>query len=231
MRLVDLSCPRCGASLRVNAELEKGSCNYCGAEFMIQDEINKIEIVNGKEFGYQQWRGRQEAANDHRQAIVAKLQSVMDYLVTIDPLYDAYKAEERFLNNMVEPQKPSGIITLGGGWLCGTLLLAFIGLQTTIRGGALGLLWILFSALGITVGAFLGNLKTRNYNSSKKAAEERCKKKKQAYYNALDEIKDEISIIPPDYRSPYAMRTIYGYFVNSRVTDMTQAVNLFENEH
>lgn len=53
MRLVDLNCPGCGAVIRVNTELPQGICNYCGRQFLIDDEIKKYRITNGMQLGYQ----------------------------------------------------------------------------------------------------------------------------------------------------------------------------------
>ncbi len=40
MKLVSLACPHCKAPLEVNQELTMATCNYCGYQFMIDNEIN-----------------------------------------------------------------------------------------------------------------------------------------------------------------------------------------------
>ncbi len=52
MKLVDLNCPGCGAAIKVNQELSRGVCNFCGREFLIDDEVQKMEIVNGRQLGF-----------------------------------------------------------------------------------------------------------------------------------------------------------------------------------
>ena len=45
MKLMKMKCENCGASLKVNANLEKITCNYCGEEILIDDEATKIKRV------------------------------------------------------------------------------------------------------------------------------------------------------------------------------------------
>ena len=45
MKLVSLNCKSCDALLEVNEELKKVTCNYCGTEFMIDNEVKRIEIT------------------------------------------------------------------------------------------------------------------------------------------------------------------------------------------
>ena len=38
MKLIKLKCEGCGAILKVNENLKKISCNYCGTEFIVDDD-------------------------------------------------------------------------------------------------------------------------------------------------------------------------------------------------
>lgn len=58
MRLIDLKCSNCGAPMKVNPELKQVSCNYCGNTMLIDDEVRKMELVNGFEYGYELEKGR-----------------------------------------------------------------------------------------------------------------------------------------------------------------------------
>ena len=64
MKLIDLTCSRCGAVLKVNSELQKCICQYCGNEMLIDNEIVRHQLDNGYQFGYQAELGRQQALND-----------------------------------------------------------------------------------------------------------------------------------------------------------------------
>ncbi|MBR2138331.1 MAG: hypothetical protein IJ966_03420 [Bacilli bacterium] len=45
MKLIKMKCESCGATLDVNKNLEKITCNYCGAEILIDDEATKVKRV------------------------------------------------------------------------------------------------------------------------------------------------------------------------------------------
>ena len=64
MKLVDLTCTKCGATLKVNSELTKCMCQYCGNEMLVDQEVQKHEFTNGFDFGYQAELGRQKAQQD-----------------------------------------------------------------------------------------------------------------------------------------------------------------------
>lgn len=77
MKLIDLTCSKCGASLQVNPELTKCMCQYCGNEMLIDNEIQHHSLDNGFEFGYQAEIGRQQAQQEmQRQAIIQRQQII-----------------------------------------------------------------------------------------------------------------------------------------------------------
>lgn len=59
MKLIDLTCSKCGATLQVNSDLKKCMCQYCGNEMLIDDETIHYKLDNGFEFGYQSQLGKQ----------------------------------------------------------------------------------------------------------------------------------------------------------------------------
>ena len=61
MKLIDLTCSKCGATLQINPELSKCMCQYCGNEMLIDNEVQHHSLDNGFEFGYQAEMGRQRA--------------------------------------------------------------------------------------------------------------------------------------------------------------------------
>ncbi len=72
MKLIDLKCSNCGATMQVNPDLKQVSCNYCGNTMLVDDEVKKMELINGLEYGYQQEQGRQKARRDYEQAQKSK---------------------------------------------------------------------------------------------------------------------------------------------------------------
>lgn len=43
MKMVKLKCPDCGAVLNVNESLKTATCNYCGCQIYIDEEIKRSE--------------------------------------------------------------------------------------------------------------------------------------------------------------------------------------------
>ena len=60
MKLIDLTCSKCGATLQINPELSKCMCQYCGNEMLIDNEVQHHSLDNGFEFGYQAEMGKQQ---------------------------------------------------------------------------------------------------------------------------------------------------------------------------
>ena len=44
MKLITLTCPKCGAQMEVNSELEAIICNYCGNKMLIDREVVEQKI-------------------------------------------------------------------------------------------------------------------------------------------------------------------------------------------
>jgi len=64
MKLLDLTCPNCSAVFKVDTEQKKCVCEYCGTQFLIDDETKHIKLDNGYEFGYSIEQGRIQAKYD-----------------------------------------------------------------------------------------------------------------------------------------------------------------------
>ncbi len=67
MKLIPLKCPNCGAQLNVDANKNSVYCEHCGTRIMIDDEINRLQIDNAEEAGYQFEKGRQRAQSEVHQ--------------------------------------------------------------------------------------------------------------------------------------------------------------------
>lgn len=65
MRLVEISCSKCGGQMQINPELKKCVCVYCGNEMLIDDEVVHHTLDNGFSFGYEQEMGRLKAQEDY----------------------------------------------------------------------------------------------------------------------------------------------------------------------
>ena len=64
MKLIDTTCPKCGANLRIDADRKQAFCEYCGAQILIDDEVQHLQIDNAESAGYAFEKGRQRAQNE-----------------------------------------------------------------------------------------------------------------------------------------------------------------------
>lgn len=234
MKLVDLNCPGCGALLKVNPELTKGICNYCGNEFLIDDEIQKLNITNGVQLGYQQEQGRIDAVNRKRDELLNSLSSAIEPARKIDDAYRKYQ-EKEYKYNCYKTGTNGGIIVLTillhifvVPIVC--LIIAFIIGGIYDSGSAFGnaflILWIL--SIVFTILIFVMSKKKKmdtkqNLAYQRDNAYDKYQERLKKYYNKL-------TFLPPDYRYLDAIESFYRYVNNSRANDIQQAMNLYEEE-
>ena len=64
MKLIDTTCPKCSANLRVDADMQSAFCEYCGAELLIDDEVQHLQIDNAESAGYAFEKGWQRAQQE-----------------------------------------------------------------------------------------------------------------------------------------------------------------------
>lgn len=61
MKLIDTTCPKCGANLHIDADCQSAFCEYCGGQILIDDEVQHLQIENAENAGYAFEKGRQRA--------------------------------------------------------------------------------------------------------------------------------------------------------------------------
>jgi len=64
VRIVDTTCTKCGANLHIDADRKIAFCEYCGAQLLIDDEVQHLQIDNAESAGYAFEKGRQRAQNE-----------------------------------------------------------------------------------------------------------------------------------------------------------------------
>ena len=68
MKIVNLTCPGCGARLEVDMDRKMTFCSYCGAALPVDDEIQKVQLDGAEKAGYEFEKGRQRAQAEAAQA-------------------------------------------------------------------------------------------------------------------------------------------------------------------
>ena len=64
MKIVDTTCKKCGANLHIDAGCKSAFCEYCGAQILIDDEVQHMQIDNAESAGYAFEKGRQRAQSE-----------------------------------------------------------------------------------------------------------------------------------------------------------------------
>lgn len=64
MKLIDMTCPHCGANLKVDADQNTAVCEYCGSALLIDDDIQRVRYENAEAAGYEFEKGRQRALEE-----------------------------------------------------------------------------------------------------------------------------------------------------------------------
>lgn len=67
MKLVELTCPHCGAKLNVDVDDLEATCEYCGSKLLVDDEDDDVYIhyEDMEQAGYEFEKGRQKAMKEH----------------------------------------------------------------------------------------------------------------------------------------------------------------------
>ena len=67
MKLIEISCPNCGAVLKTEADRKNLFCEYCGTALRIDEETVHLQYDDPEEAGYQFEKGRQRAIAEARE--------------------------------------------------------------------------------------------------------------------------------------------------------------------
>lgn len=64
MKLVEMKCKNCGATLEVSSDVKEAKCKYCHTTFKIDDEVKHIKYDNAEQSGYEFEKGRMRAQQE-----------------------------------------------------------------------------------------------------------------------------------------------------------------------
>ena len=140
MRIVDTTCTKCGANLHIDADRKTAFCEYCGAQLLIDDEVQHLQIDNAESAGYAFEKGRQRAQNE--------AQAQRTYIAQPQPA----------------PKKNKMIVWWVLGWIfIFSIPLTIIisrnkKLKTGVKIGIIVAAWIVYLLIGIGSGAANNNI-------------------------------------------------------------------------
>ena len=92
MKLIEMRCKNCGAMLNVEENSVDIVCNYCGAKFKLDDEVQHVKYDDMEQAGYEfemgKIRARQEHNNQQFQAFYnnasdcIEMSPIADFIIT-----------------------------------------------------------------------------------------------------------------------------------------------------
>lgn len=137
MKLVDVTCPHCGATLKVDPTSKTATCEYCGASFLIDDETQHVQYDDAEKAGYEFEKGRQRAQKEAQSASQSDSQS------------------QQLKQG---PKKKNPWITLLWifGWICifpvplTILLLRKKDMKPALKYGIIAAAWIIYLIIGLS---------------------------------------------------------------------------------
>lgn len=70
MKLVSITCPHCGAKLQTTPNAKMLTCDHCNCDFIVDDEVKRMRLVNAEQAGYEFEKGRRRAMEEADQAAI-----------------------------------------------------------------------------------------------------------------------------------------------------------------
>ena len=67
MKLKDVSCPSCGAVLKVTTNAKVITCEYCNHDFVLEEETQQDRLNYAEKAGYEFEKRRQRAIKEFRE--------------------------------------------------------------------------------------------------------------------------------------------------------------------
>ena len=104
MKLLDITCPHCGAAMKVTDNAKTGHCEYCNHDFIIDDEVihTDYRIENAEQLGYDLEAGRrrylreQESKKDVLQSGLCPHCGTSVFMVKAHATEICYKCHKEF---------------------------------------------------------------------------------------------------------------------------------------
>lgn len=106
MKLIKLKCPNCNANVEVNKDLERATCNYCGTNFIIEDEKETKEERIIKAVRKKEEKDREYyASDDYRKKLNAEDRSILGTIERLVEKAEKYKGTEEYKIKKAKEEK------------------------------------------------------------------------------------------------------------------------------
>ena len=240
MKIITLQCPNCAAMLDINADLKSAVCNYCGKQFIVQEEIQDNPLKMGYEFE----RGRIAAQNEGADPkLIEAVGALIDPVCNMDQLKQRMNDSSAKLHSMykqrekITPEAKKNHPLILGGIIAGLFLLTSF--KELILQGTAGISFFLSGLFSTALFGLIGYFGYKKYlenkektlDSSIENERRTVSEMEQRIAMANDALQRyDINIIPPRYRNREEMTFIHQTLLQKRAVSIQQAVNLLEEE-
>lgn len=215
MRIVDLTCPGCGAPLSAKGDRKYIFCTYCGKQIFLDDTVN-VRFSNAYEAGREFERGRQSAAQQGpNMELATKLRKVRDRMAQREEL----ERQIELAQGVLVSAKTAKIDM--AGFIIAVIIVVLLALMVH---PALAILCL--------CGGIAALIAVYNGKKRKKLA---AVAEKQAHLTELVRQKDKIPRdslginLSEKYMTVQALSSLYELVVNERAYTLQQAINLYED--
>lgn len=234
MKLVSIKCPSCNAPLEVNEELKTCTCNYCGMQIFVDDEINRSKIIDGEALGRELERGRLREQDEGADSslvdnirglirVLCDLPECRENVVNVKSMLSYNQKKNIFYSSGVVKYSPFALGVLAVIW----------GISHMVKNqfSFSGVVAMILMATSLTVVGLI-SIEYKRFTFSKKEAD--CAEDMRNLLSAIHNIEKEVdrydsSIIPNKYRTRDALTFFVEAFEDKRALNLTQAINLYED--
>ncbi len=224
MKLIDLTCPRCGASIKADPGKDTCTCEYCECILYIDKESKSAEEK-------QSYKKPEQGQKTERDKIAEEREKLFKYLYEARP---AIKKEEQIYSEYASKKqqcdmifKASKIVTIGGGSLIGCIL--FFPL-VSILGGIIHPVILLAASCVLCSVYFVRRNKKKM--ETKAILQQQCEILLNDYKETAKETERLLDAIPVDYRYSVALDSIHRLIRdNTKVNTLEEVIVLYEKEN
>ncbi|MCR5603038.1 MAG: hypothetical protein K6G27_04970 [Lachnospiraceae bacterium] len=221
MKLIDLTCPKCGASIKADPSKETYTCEYCNSVLFIDKETEK---ANENPHGSKEEKPKteQDPMAKEREELCSRLLNARIFLNSAEKRYDEYEKAKKQYESIGNASK---IVTLGGGFLVGCMLVVPI---VSILGRIISPR-VLLIAIWIICPIYFYRMNIKKQHV-KVELKEQAKALFQQYADNMGRLSGDLDVIPSEYRYSDAINGIYEHVRSGETLDINEAAALYRTE-
>ena len=232
MKLTALECPKCNATLEIAPESTYVTCTYCGCRFLIDSESEKAKPDSEDiyKMGYAFEHGRYERQSKECRNLANKVKALSGAITDLRIKKGTLELLLIEISNLETDQKR--LASISGkvkSYKVPIYSLIVTGVLSAI-GAGVGIF-----VLGVIASVILFYIMRFRRNKEQDAVSKLIQQKTEE----LAQIKNEVlsitktydfDLIPEKYRSKNAIEYIYEVLYNQRAMNISQAINLYEDD-